>query len=254
VAADGCIYFPLAGRLRVAGCTVPEARDLLVQALGKFLQDPQADLKVLTYRSQKVYVGGEVKAPGVYPVTDVPFNLAEIASRTGGFLPTSDLSRVTLVRGDQRWTFNFLDLLEEGSRFGRIFLKDGDNVQIPSRDEAPVYLMGEVRNPRSVPLYHGHLSLAQALSEAGGLSMPTADARSLYVLRQGTGPNAVDVYHLDCRNPVSMVLADRFSLRPRDVVFVDPGTLVRWNRVVSLLVPTVSALASTASDVKYLSQ
>jgi polysaccharide export outer membrane protein len=51
-----------------------------------------------------------------------------------------------------------------------------------------------------------------------------------------------------------MVLADRFPLSPRDIVYVDAGTLVRWNRVVTLLLPTVTALTNTASDVKYLGQ
>ena len=64
----------------------------------------------------------------------------------------------------------------------------------------------------------------------------------------------MDVFHLDAYNPVAMVIADRFRLHPRDVVYVDAGTLVRWNRVVSLMVPTVSALTSTASEIKYLSK
>ena len=83
---------------------------------------------------------------------------------------------------------------------------------------------------------------------------PRAEARSIYVFRRGQAENAVDVFHLDAYNPVAMVLADRFALQPRDLVYVDAGPLVRWNRVVSLILPTVSALTSTASEVKYLSQ
>ena len=122
------------------------------------------------------------------------------------------------------------------------------------RDEAPVYLLGELRNPRSLPLYNGRISLAQALSDAGGINSTSADARSIYVLRQGAVASEVLVFHMDAYNPVSMVLADRFNLQPRDVVYVDAGPLVRWSRVMNLIMPTFSALASTAYEIKYVTQ
>jgi polysaccharide export outer membrane protein len=47
-------------------------------------------------------------------------------------------------------------------------------------------------------------------------------------------------------------MADRFELQPRDIVYVDAGTLVRWNRVVSLILPTFQTLAGSAANVKNL--
>jgi len=251
---DGFLFYPYIGRIKLAGLTVPEARDLLTARLDKVLQRPQVDLKVLLFRSQKIFVSGEVRNPAVYNVTDIPFTLAEAINRAGGFLPTADQSHLVVSRGNRTWSLDFLELMTRGNRIGQILLKDGDSVQVHHRDEAPVYLLGELRNPRSVPTYHGKLSLAQALSDAGGINATSAEARSIYVFRRGKTDNTVDVFHLDAYNPVAMVLADRFALQPRDVVYVDAGSLVRWNRVVSLLVPTVSALTSTASEVKYLSQ
>ncbi len=250
---SGFLYYPYIGRVKVAGLTVVEVRNLLTARLDVVLQRPQVDVKVLTFRSQKVFVSGEVRNPATYPITDIPFTLAEAVNRAGGFLPTADQSRIDVARGDRAWSLDFLDLMTRGNRIGQILLKDGDSVHVHHRDEAPVYLLGELRNPRSVPTYHGKLSLAQALSDAGGINSTSADARSIYVFRRGQAENAVEVFHLDAYNPVAMVLADRFALQPRDVVYVDAGPLVRWNRVVSLLVPTVSALTSTASEIKYLS-
>jgi polysaccharide export outer membrane protein len=250
----GFLFYPYIGRVKVAGLTVVEARDLITAKMDDVLQKPQVDLKVLAYRSQKVFVSGEVRSPAVYNITDIPFTLAEAVNRAGGFLPTADQSRIMVSRGDRTWSLNFLELMTRGNRIGQILLKDGDSVHVHNRDEEPVYLLGEVRNPRSVPTYHGKLSLAQALSDAGGINPASAEARSIYVFRRGQADNAVEVFHLDAYNPVAMVLADRFALQPRDLVYVDAGPLVRWNRVVSLIVPTVSALTSTASEVKYLSQ
>lgn len=244
---DGFLYYPYIGRVKVAGLSVVQVRDVMTARLDKVLQKPQVDVKVLAFRSQKIFVGGEVRSPAVYNVTDIPFTLAEAVNRAGGFLPTADQSRLVVSRGDRSWTLNFLELLAQGNRIGQILLRDGDSVHVHHRDEAPVYLLGEVRNPRSVPTYQGRLSLAQALSEAGGINTTSAAARSVYVFRRGQADNTVDVFHLDAYNPIAMVLADRFTLQPRDVVFVDAGTLVRWNRVVSLILPSTAILTAVPS-------
>ncbi len=49
------------------------------------------------------------------------------------------------------------------------------------------------------------------------------------------------LFHLDAKSPVSMVLANQFDLQPRDVVYVDSGNLVRFSRILSLLMPAVNA-------------
>lgn len=241
---QGFLYYPYVGRVKVGGLTVVQARELLTTKLDSVLQKPQVDVKVLAFRSQKIFINGEVRNPGTYTLTDVPMTLAEAIARVGGFLPTADQSRLTLTRGSKTWNLDLLDLLGKGSLVDHILLKDGDALMVHNRAEAPVYVLGEVRLAGPVPAYNGRLTLAQALSEAGGVNNTSADARSIYVLRRGATPDAADVFHLDGYNPVAMVLADRFQLQPRDIVYVDAGRLVRWNRVVSLILPSSSILTS----------
>jgi polysaccharide export outer membrane protein len=252
---DGTMFFPYVGRIKVSGLTTAEVRQALTAQLEKSLRNPQVDVKVLVYRSQKVYVGGEVRNPAVYTVTDVPFTLAEAVNRAGGFLPTADDSHMVLTRGSQSWKLNFQALMAMGNQLGQIILKDGDTLQIPSTTEDPVYVMGELVRPGNIPLTHGRLSLAKALSEAGGIQPLSSDATSIYVIRAGNTASGVDVYHLDGRNPASMVLADKFALNPRDIVYVDAGSLVRFSRVMSMILPTITAVTSaaqTTADVRYL--
>ena len=239
---EGLIYFPHVGKFKVAGLTASQVRDTLTSRLSKVLQNPQIDVKVTAYRSQKIYIGGEVKNPAVYHVTDTPFTLAEAIHQAGGFLPSADDSRLLLTRGEKIWQLNFYAMMTSSNLIGQILLKDGDTLHVPNRLDAPVYMMGELMKPGNLPLIHGNLSLAQAISEAGGIQGVSADARSIYVIRQGKNPSSVDVFHLDSRNPTAMVLADRFQLNPRDLVYVDAGTLVRFSRVMNLILPTVSAV------------
>lgn len=247
VEEDGAIFFPYAGKIRVADLTTSEIRDLVTAKLAKVFRNPQVDVKVLAFRSQKVYVGGEVRNPAVYNITDVPFTLAQAMNSAGGLLPTADDTRVRLTRGTHSWLINFHALVVAGERHGEIQLRDGDSLQVPAATDEPVYVMGEVVRPGSQPLVHGTLSLARAISEAGGIQVASADATSIYVLRAGASVNTVDAFHLDGRNPASMVLADKFTLNAHDVVYVDAGTLVRFSRVMNLVLPTVSAVTTTAS-------
>jgi len=252
---EGYFYFPYVGRVLVKGLTITQVRDSLTQQLAKVLRNPQVDVKVLTYRSQKVYVGGEVRNPAVYAITDAPFTLAEGINRAGGFLPSADDSRLMLTRGNRTWRLDFPALLAKGNRIGQILLRDGDTLHVPNAQEEPVYMLGELVKTGTMPLMHGNLSLARAIAESGGVLGNSADARSIYVIRQATANNWVDVYHLDARNPTAMVLADHFSLQSRDIVFVDAGTLVRFSRVMNMLLPTVSAVTSmtlTGAEIKYL--
>ncbi len=249
---EGNIFWPYVGVLNVQGQTAMQVRARLVDRMAKVLKNPQVDVKVIAYRSQKVYVGGEVRQPAMYNVTDVPFTLAEAIGRAGGFLPTADDSRVLLTRGGRSWSVNFHNLMLKGSRYGQILLKDGDAVTVTHREDETVYMMGELVKPAALPLRHGRLTLAQAIAESGGLDRLSSNGHSLYVLRRGATPDAVELFHLDARNPTAMVLADHFTLQPRDLVYVDAGSLVRWNRVISQLLPTFSTLLQTATDAKYL--
>jgi polysaccharide biosynthesis/export protein len=49
------------------------------------------------------------------------------------------------------------------------------------------------------------------------------------------------VFHLDGRSPVAMLVAKEFDLQPKDVVYVDGNGLVRFNRVLTLLIPAINA-------------
>jgi len=61
----------------------------------------------------------------------------------------------------------------------------------------------------------------------------------MFVIRPGG--DAPQVFHLDSRSPVSMLVANEFELQPKDVVYVDGSGLVRFNRVISLLMPLINA-------------
>ncbi|PMS11658.1 sugar ABC transporter substrate-binding protein [Trinickia caryophylli] len=237
----GNIQFPYAGTLHVAGDNVDTVKRKIVGRISKVYKSPEVTVRVASYRASQVYVDGEVGKPGAQQINDIAMTLTQAIGRAGGFTGNADQSQVTLVRGGTSYPLNFGELVKSGHNPSDIVLKPGDMVRVGSRDEHGVYVMGEVNKPATImPMRNGSLTLAQALSEAGSLNPNTAAAKQLFVIRDSTGANP-QIYHLDATSPVSMVLANQFALQPKDVVYVDNGGLVKFNRVLNLFLPAINA-------------
>jgi polysaccharide biosynthesis/export protein len=237
----GDLMFPYAGRVHVAGLHAEDAQAVLAKALTKSFVDPQVTLRVASYRAAQVYVDGEIHTPGPQSINDIPMGLYEAISRAGGFSPAADQSRMVLVREGVSHPINLSQLLERGQNPSDIVLRNGDVLRVPARDESGVFVMGEVNKPSTaVPMRNGKLTLADALAQAGSVTANSSDPGQVYVIR-GSISDTPLVFHLDAKSPVSMVLANQFDLQPRDVVYVDSGNLVRFSRILSLLMPAVNA-------------
>lgn len=246
---NGQIQFPYVGAIKLAGLTELQARKLLASRLVKSIRDPDLTVRVMQFRSKKVYVDGEVKSPGNQVIDDVPMTLLEAITRAGGMLPSADQSRIQISRGDAFYPINLPELVRQGTNPSDIMLTDGDVVRIRNRDENKIYVLGEVTAPTAMPMVNGRLTLAQALGEAGGLNQLSAAARQVYVVR-----NAADatpqVFNLDARSPVALALADNFELNPRDVVFVDATGLTRFNRNFSQILSNAASATSSYYNVR----
>jgi polysaccharide export outer membrane protein len=241
----GRIQFPLIGLQNVEGLTEERARALLSGKLAKYIANPNVTLRVQAYRSKRVYIDGEVKAPGLQAINDIPMTLVEALNRAGGLLPTADQSRIVLERGDDRYWINLRDLVQKNINPGLVMLAPGDVVRVASRDESKVFVSGEVVSPRSLTMHDGRLTLNEALGESGGISPLSGDARQVYVVRKT--PERTRVFQLDARMAGSLAMAEAFELQPKDIVYVAATPLANWNRNLSLLFPGALTSAFSAT-------
>ena len=74
---QGKLHFPFAGTMDFAGLTREQASALLTRRLARYFRDPRVTLSVQAYRSQRVYIDGEVRTPGLQTVNDIPMTLLE---------------------------------------------------------------------------------------------------------------------------------------------------------------------------------
>jgi len=241
---NGIIQIPYVGPVKVVGLTELEARDLVTQKLSRYLREPQVTLRIAAYRGKRIYLDGEVRSPGLQVLNDMPMTLPEAINRAGGFTTTADRSEVSVTRGEATVVVNMPDMIRKGVNPDNILLKNGDLVRVYSQNDTKVYVLGEVEHPGSVLFNNGHLSLSDAIGGAGGISQSSGDPSQVYVVRQRDSEDPT-VFHLDATSATAMAVADGFDLKPSDVVFVDASGLVRWSRVINLILPSAQAAATS---------
>ena len=92
----GTILYPFLGEVRVAGMTVGQLADRIVEGLkGRYLTDPKVSVNVLEYR--EFFINGEVKSPGAYPYQP-GLTVQKAVSMAGGFTERASHSNITLLR------------------------------------------------------------------------------------------------------------------------------------------------------------
>lgn len=240
---DGTIFYPYIGTLHVAGLRVTEIREEITRRLRTYIERPQVDVTVAAFRSKRIYVTGAVSQPGTLPITNVPLTLLDAINQSGGLTEDADWQRVLVSRNGAEQVFNLRQLYQQGNTGQNLLLQPGDLVHINHSDNNKVFVLGEVGKPQSLIMGREGMTLAEALADSGGWNENRSDARGVFVLRRSTSSNyAIDVFQLNARQATALVLADQFPLQERDVVYVTAAPMARWNRVLSLITPSLMSL------------
>ena len=256
VNAEGKIYYPYVGEIDASGHTLSQLRKTLTKGLSDYIRDPQIDIRVRQFRSQRVYVSGDISQPCVIPFTDIQLNIIEalngcntISTKQGG---GNGVQNVRLIRGNESTLINLNKVYASGHQ---IQLKPNDRLLIDDTANR-IYMVGEFDSQQALPYSTGGLYLSDAIANAGGMSLGTADVSKIYVIRgfvdgkdfqsgQVRTQKHPKIYVLDASDPTGLLLANQFELEPRDVVFAAPASFVNFNRALSLILPSINAITTS---------
>jgi polysaccharide export outer membrane protein len=248
----GEIFFPMVGNIKAAGLTIPQFRESLTKQLNRFIKDAQVEVDVAGFRSQKVFVSGEVKVPGIVPISDVPLRITDAIGVAGGLTQEADLYNVVLTRGKQSEQIDMNRVYYGGELSANIILKNGDILSVPDRQVRKIFVLGEVgtaqgiNQSRSYVMRRGRMSLSEVLSDAGGLNPFSSAAGKVFVMRADSNGEPI-IYQLNASSAESLVMAEKFAMQPRDVVFVSPTDITEFGRFIGQFFPLTSATATVQS-------
>lgn len=250
VGGDGTIKLPYIGTLRVAGRTTDEVQAMIVRGLKGKSQSPQALVAIKSNIASTVYVAGDVHQPGRYNLSLQRERLLDAIALAGGATNSAEDTVVRFNRGA-----NFLE-----ERLGRIrsgapddlVLIPGDRVELLKRPRSFISL-GATGKVEQTDFATGDLSLAEAVARAGGPTDSVADPSAVFLFRYTpAAPGQQEkpiIYRLNMLQPASYFLAQRFSIRDKDVIYIANAAANRPAKMVNIInqlfTPFVTARALT---------
>ncbi|MDQ7003168.1 MAG: polysaccharide biosynthesis/export family protein, partial [Ghiorsea sp.] len=131
VRKDGTIFYPYVGVMLVKDKSIEEVRLELTSRLANFIENPQVDVRVSAFRSQIVYVTGQVNSVGALTITDRPLTVIDAIAQAKGMMLDADFQHVTLTRGGITYRLDLFSLYERGMSDLNVLLVAGDVLNVP---------------------------------------------------------------------------------------------------------------------------
>lgn len=138
---DGNVDIPLVGTISVNELTVREVEEIVRAHVSKEVVEPVVAVSVTKSESRKILIAGNVKKPGIYPISQITTALEAVLS-AGGFSKDADRNLVVLIRtkpyaeGEKftkssAYAMNLKDYLEGRDFVQNVLVQGGDIIYVP---------------------------------------------------------------------------------------------------------------------------
>ncbi len=256
---NGMIMVPYAGETRVAGLTTTEVQRLIENRLAQKASQAQVLVSLVTNGSNVVYISGDVKSSGRYPLSLAHENLLDIIALAGG--PTHS-PQDTLIKVNRRGQ-------EATTSLTRVQTIPSENIPVEPLDRIQVdYLprsflsFGATGRVAQLPFDAATVSLAEAVARVGGLDDNRANPEAVFLFRYerpnnletlglqppgtpyvpvapvipGALPGGVPVvYRVNMRQPQTFFAIQQFTMQDKDVIYIANAPTVQLYKFLQLI-------------------
>jgi len=268
VDVQGNVSIPYAGAIRALGRTQVQVQDAIVAALKNRAIEPQAIVSLVEQKTSMISVLGEGRSARI-PATTTPERILDVIGRAG-ISGTGGTS--TGAAGAETWV-----ILERNGRraiapFGALVYEPANNIYIHPNDTIYLYrepqtflTFGAVGTQQQIPFGTWRLSLAEAISKAGGLLDTQADPASVFLYRGEArdvaealgvdctpfeGPIIPVIYSVNLRDPAGYFLSSSLEMRNKDIIYVSNSFSVestKFMTYVNTIQTTIQAPMNTVT-------
>jgi polysaccharide export outer membrane protein len=241
VGADGQIFIPYVGDLRIAGRTPDAARQLIQRAMETIVPSAQVQLSLVAGNRSSVNLVSGANAPGLYPLPEQHFSVLNLISTAGGPRELAN-PQVRLIRGGKSYRIA-LNRLYETPELDTV-LRGGDKVLLEA-DDRYFRALGATGTEQIIKFDKPEISALDAMALVGGLSDSRANPKGVLVLRDyplsalginGSGPSQRRVvFTIDLTSSDGLFSAGAFAINSQDTVLVTESPLNTAQTVFSLI-------------------
>ena len=272
VDVHGNISVPYAGSIRALGRTQVQVQDALVAALKSRAIEPQAIVSVVDQKTSMVTVLGDGRSARI-PAAATPERLLDVIGRAGMVGSNQGIVAAAGPTGAETWV-----ILERNGRraiapFGALVYEPANNIYVHPNDTIYLYrepqtflAFGAVGTQQQFPFGSWRLSVAEAISKAGGLLDAQADPGAVFLYRGEArdiaeamgidcspyeGPVIPVIYAFNLRDPAGYFLASSFEMRNKDIIYVSNAFTVdatKFMTYLNTINTTIQGPISTATS------
>lgn len=254
VGDNGYITIPYAGTLNVAGHTVTEVQAMIRASLRRLSQNPQVIVTPVQNITNSIILGGEISRPGRLVLQTNRETLSEVIALGGGYRGNANDLTLRISRSNRTTDIRLGDLLGQPELDVRAY--PGDRLMLLN-DPQTFSVMGASGRVEQLSFSRPTLSLAEAISTAGGSNPSFGDPAAIFLFRYEKNAEGVEVpvaYHINMMKTQSYFLAQRFGMRNKDVLYFgnaaanQPGKLAQLVSQFFTPLMTVTAAVQTVQN------
>ena len=266
VQRDGTITVPYAGPVEVVGKTTPEVEKIIVDKLTGKAIEPQAIVTISQPIFSSITVTGESVKGGRLPLSTKGDHLLDVIAEAGGITSPANQTFLELTRRGRTVRVPFQTLLNTPRE--NIYARPGDVLTVVRYPLSFTAFGATLRN--SVINFDAlGISLEEAVAQAAGLVDDRADPEGVFIFRYepisvvrdfpGLTANQAalnlvpTVYIINMRDPASLLLARKFSVHDKDILYVSNSPindLQKFLGIVSTVTGPVISIGTLAASLR----
>lgn len=232
---NGVIELPDLKPIRVVGLTPAEAKKKLTKAYQSELSDSEIFISFKDRLEKRVELAGEVKTPSI--AINGKTRLFDVLARAQ--IPTNaNLFKSYVVRESSFVPVDLNKLVRSGDMTQNIVMQGGDKIYIADSAASNIMMLGEVVQRGLVSMTSGSMPLREALAKAGGIPF-TGDRSYIQVIRGNI--LKPKIYTINWKHVINLP-SNSLLLIPGDIVYVAATPITEWNRFISQLFPSFTAI------------
>jgi len=235
VSDQGTITIPFVGQLNVAGLTTKQIEGLLRQSLRGKSQNPQVLVSISEGLTNSVIIGGDIARPGRLVLPTNRERLSEVIALAGGNRGEIKDLLVRILRNGEIQEWRLSEVLDNPAQDIRIYPSDRITLV---RAPLSFTVLGAPGQSSQFPFPAAKTSLIEAIAMAGGANPNAGNARAVFVFRvdrNEAGKEVPIVYHFNMMKASSYILAQKFAMKDKDVVYVGNALANQPSKLVQVL-------------------